>query len=116
MSAFKEDMADICSVIEAQYTFRFRFDESIAPKSVDIVGYSARAQNVLKRNGLFKIGDVLDRWGDFKKFNGCGEAANKEIKMKLLEWYYDQLTPSKKKEFWEAFVHDNGIKELEVIR
>lgn len=58
----------------------FKIKESLYKQSIDNFDFNERAKNVLKRNGLFTIENILDRQNELPKLRNCGNETVKHIK------------------------------------
>lgn len=58
----------------------FRIKESIYKKDIDEFSFNERAKNVLKRNGMIIIEDILNRQSELPKLRNCGAGTVSHIK------------------------------------
>ena len=68
---------------------------------IDSVDFSARAINGLKRAGIFTVGDIIDSISEqtLAGVKNLGQKTISEIKTKVLDLGYNDLTEREKKEF-----------------
>lgn len=77
--------------------------------SIDDIDFSPRANNSLKRAGVFTIGEVIDLIADdgLLRIRNLGKKTQNEIKTRILVFGYDGLTENEKKRFLFDVVKKN---------
>lgn len=85
------------------------FSKKTCDMSIDDVDFSPRANNSLKRAGIFKIGEIIDLIaGDgLLQIRNLGKKTQNEIKTRILALGYEQLTEAEKKRFFYDVVEKN---------
>lgn len=69
---------------------KFIISPEVYQKNVCDLDLSQRALNILKRNKMDTIEDVLDRQSELYSLKGCGVTSVKEIKNKILEMQIEE--------------------------
>lgn len=99
MSRFSEDLA----VVE-KAGFRFNGNQIQFPVyhlegvSVEELNLGTRASNGLKRAGIMTVDKILET--DISHMRNLGVKSVKEIKNAVLNYSYEKMTESQRKEFW----------------
>lgn len=77
---------------------------------IDEMEFSVRASNCLKRTGLMRIRDVVDAIENesIQRIRNLGRTSLSEIKTKLLDFGYSELTTSEKIRFFLDMLELNG--------
>lgn len=77
--------------------------------SIDDIDFSPRANNSLKRAGVFTIGEIIDLIADdgLLRIRNLGKKTQNEIKTCILVFGYDRLTDVEKKRFFYEIVERN---------
>lgn len=80
---------------------RIGFSKVDCDKKIDDIEFSVRANNSLKRSGLFTIGDIIDAVAQDRIMNikNLGAKTRNEIKTRLLVLGYENSTVTEKKKF-----------------
>jgi DNA-directed RNA polymerase alpha subunit len=78
--------------------------------SVDELALSVRSWNALRRDGVFTIGDLIERLneGDLKKIRNLGDKSYREIQTKMLVFGFDRLSDQGKQAFFRVLVENNA--------
>lgn len=89
---------------------RISFSKSACDASIDVINFSARASNALKRSGFMTVGDVIDAIESEKLLHirNLGDKTYKEIKKKILVYGYEQLSESEKIAFFREALQYNA--------
>ncbi len=79
--------------------------------SIDDIDFSQRANNSLKRAGVFTIGEIIDLIADdrFLRIRNLGKKTQNEIKTRILAFGYERLTEAEKKRFFYDVVERNCV-------
>ena len=93
------------------------FSRRACDTSIDELDFSVRANNSMKRVGVFTVGEVVDLIaGDgLLKIRNLGKKTQNEIKTRIWAFGYERLTEAEKKRFLAEAVEKNGVgrsKEL----
>jgi DNA-directed RNA polymerase alpha subunit len=77
--------------------------------SIDDVDFSPRANNSLKRSGVFTMGAIIDLItdGGLLRIRNLGKKTENEIKTKVLTFGYDLLSEREKLRFFYDLVERN---------
>lgn len=77
------------------------FTSKACETSIDDISFSVRAQNALKRAGLFTVRNVIDAISNdsLLQIRNLGKKSLNEIKTKMLVFGYDQLSATGKQDF-----------------
>ncbi len=101
--------ADRIGVVETLYlTFGKRVKLSISfslkatETSIDNLDFSVRANNSMKRAGIFTIGEIIAiiSNGDLMRIRNLGKKTENEIKTRIMVFGYDHLSDREKKKFF----------------
>ena len=86
------------------------YSECVYALDIDELDFSARANNALKRAGLFTLGSVTEAVADGKllRIRNLGKKTENEIKTKLLAFCYACLTPTEKAQFFAELLERNA--------
>ena len=78
------------------------YSECVYALDIDELDFSARANNALKRAGLFTLGSVTEAVADGKllRIRNLGKKTLNEIKTRILAFGYERLTEAEKKRFF----------------
>ena len=78
---------------------------------IDTLDFSVRANNAMKRAGLFTLGEVAEiiASGELAKIRNLGKKTENEIKTRLLVFGYERLTDKEKKEFFADVLELNRV-------
>ena len=79
--------------------------------SIDDMDFSVRANNSMKRAGVFKLGDIIDIISseDLTKIRNLGKKTENEIKTKIMAFGYEQLTTAEKQRFFYDILERNIV-------
>ncbi len=79
--------------------------------SIDDINFSVRAQNALKRAGLFTVRNVIEAISSdgLLQIRNLGRKSMNEIKTRILAFGYDQLSPAGKAEFIHDLMNRNTV-------
>lgn len=88
------------------------FSKRACDTTIDELDFSVRANNSLKRAGLFTIGEVIDIISnqELSRIRNLGKKTENEIKTRLLVFGYEFLTENEKKLFLYDVVEKNCIR------
>ena len=88
---------------------RIGFSKVDCDKKIDDIEFSVRANNSLKRSGLFTIGDIIDAVAQDRIMNikNLGTKTRNEIKTRLLVLGYENSTVTEKKNFLMDVIERN---------
>ena len=106
----------LVDVLEAVFGKTLKVSIPLSQKTcdmgIDTLDFSVRANNAMKRAGLFSIGGVAEIivGGELSKIRNLGKKTENEIKTRLLVFGYDKLSDKEKKEFFSDTLELNGIK------
>ena len=78
------------------------FSQRACETSIDELDFSVRANNAMKRAGIFTIGEVIDlsAGDELERIRNLGKKTINEIKTRILLFGYDKLTEQEKKRFF----------------
>ena len=85
--------------------------EKFCDRSIDSMDLSVRASNGLKRIGAMTIRELTDKIMDesgLETVRNLGRKSISEIKTKLLNLAYIELTDREKQVFWKKFIEQNS--------
>lgn len=87
------------------------FSQKACDMSIDDIDFSPRANNSLKRAGIFTIGEIIDLIADdgLLRIRNLGKKTQNEIKTRILAFGYERLTEAEKKRFFYDIVERNCI-------
>lgn len=87
------------------------FSQKAGDMSVDDIDFSLRANNSLKRAGVFTIGEIIDLIADdgLLRIRNLGKKTQNEIKTRILAFGYERLTEAEKKRFLYDIVEKNCV-------
>ncbi len=87
------------------------FSKSVCNTDIDELEFSPRANNSLKRGGIFTVREVIDllESGELIKVRNLGKKTYNEIKVRILTFGYDRLTRDEKRRFWYDMLELNGV-------
>ena len=85
------------------------FGKQECSASIDELDFSVRANNALKRAGIFTVGDVIDAIQNDRliRLRNLGVKTRNEIKTKLLSFGYSTLTDGEKRNFLMDILNRN---------
>lgn len=108
--------ADKIGVVEMLYATLVKrvkliipFSLKAAETSIDNLDFSVRANNSMKRAGIFTIGEIIDiiSNGDLMRIRNLGKKTENEIKTRIMVFGYDQLFDREKKKFFYDILEFN---------
>lgn len=108
-----ENDKTISEALSVYYTTRkvvIPIKEKIYDHSLDILDFSARTSNGLKRQNLVTFGDVLnfiESGNQINKIRNLGVTSIKEFCEKMLNYNFDLLSADEKVNFLITFVEEN---------
>lgn len=76
-------------------------------KPVTEFDMSVRTHNVLKRNGMETVRDIIDNWYNIPKFKNCGFKSIREIRSLIFEWNLEYMNESQLNKYADFFVKEN---------
>ncbi len=85
------------------------FSKKACDTSIDELDFSVRANNSMKRVGVFTIGEVIDLISNdgLLRIRNLGKKTQNEIKTRILAFGYEQLTENEKKRFYYDIIDRN---------
>ena len=85
------------------------FSRKACEMSIDDIDFSPRANNSLKRAGVFTIGEIIDLIADdgLLRIRNLGKKTQNEIKTRVLAFGYERLTENEKKHFFYDVIEKN---------
>ena len=110
--SFKDDLTYILSRInlkdEQHVKFDIPFDDEFKKRDIEELYLKTRGTNVLKRNKISTMGDVIVNFDKLAKMRNCGVDTVKEIKNKVMQLWYESVDDETRNEFWSDFVQANA--------
>ena len=87
------------------------FSQKACDTSIDELDFSVRANNSIKRVGVFTIGEVIDLIASdgLLRIRNLGKKTQNEIKTRILVFGYERLTENERKRFFYDVVDKNCI-------
>ena len=87
------------------------FSRKACEMSIDDIDFSPRANNSLKRAGVFTIGEIIDLIADdgLLRIRNLGKKTQNEIKTRILNFGYERLSEVERKYFFYEFLKRNTI-------
>lgn len=87
------------------------FSQKACEMSIDDIDFSPRANNSLKRAGVFTIGEIINLIADdgLLRIRNLGKKTQNEIKTRILVCGYERLTENERKRFFYDVVDKNCI-------
>ena len=78
------------------------FSKKMCETSIDELDFSVRANNSMKRAGVFTIGEIIDLIAndEISRIRNLGKKTENEIKTRILVFGYEKLTEVEKKHFF----------------
>lgn len=113
MSAAKE--IGVVAVLSVAFgkgiSLEIAFDAAACEVHLDDVGFSTRAENALKRAGVFTIGGVIEliEAGALSHIRNLGKKTESEIKTRVLVFGFDRLTDKEKRKFFLTAINRNCV-------
>lgn len=88
---------------------KIAFSKKACETNIDELEFSVRANNAMKRAGLFTIGDIVDLIANeqLATIRNLGKKTENEIKTKILNFGYERLTDKEKKQFFLDVIENN---------
>lgn len=88
------------------------YSEQAFKVEVDTLDLSVRAINSLKRCGIFTLGEAANAVmnGELPQIRNLGKKTENEIKTRILEFAYEQLSSQEKKQFFFDLIEKNGLR------
>jgi DNA-directed RNA polymerase subunit alpha len=85
------------------------FSQRACETSIDELDFSVRANNAMKRAGIFTIGEVIDMIAndELARVRNLGKRTENEIKTRVLVFGYERLTEAEKKSFFYETLEAN---------
>lgn len=109
---FAEDMALVigsADKVPSKFEFPLVINKDFREMPALVLALSNRAVNVLGRNKISTLGDLMDRFDEVMRFRNCGEGTSREIKNAFLAFWYNSLESEDITRFWEEFIDVNGM-------
>ena len=87
------------------------FSNRACETSIDDMDFSVRANNSMKRAGVFKLGDIIDIISseDLTKIRNLGKKTENEVKTKIMAFGYEKLTQAEKQRFFYDILERNIV-------
>ena len=87
------------------------FSQKACDTSIDELDFSVRANNSMKRVGVFTIGEVINLIASdgLLRIRNLGKKTQNEIKTRILVFGYERLTENERKRFFYDVVDKNCI-------
>ena len=87
------------------------FSQKAWDTSIDELDFSVRANNSMKRVGVFTIGEVIDLIASdgLLRIRNLGKKTQNEIKTRILVFGYERLTENERRRFFYDVVDKNCI-------
>ena len=87
------------------------FSQKACDTSINELDFSVRANNSMKRVGVFTIGEVINLIASdgLLRIRNLGKKTQNEIKTRILVFGYDRLTENERKRFFYDVVDKNCI-------
>ena len=87
------------------------FSQRACDMSIDDIDFSPRANNSLKRAGIFTIGEIIDLIADdgLIRIRNLGKKTQNEIKTRIMVFGYERLNEKDKKYFFYDVIERNAI-------
>lgn len=94
--------------------FQFVIYQNVQLEEHDIaeLDLSVRAQNSLRRMGIFTIGALVEGFesdDDLRRIKNCGARSSTEIMGKLFFWQFSMLSKEQRKSYMEKILRVNGM-------
>ena len=85
------------------------FTKSACETSVDDLDFSVRANNAMKRAGIFTVGEIIDMISndELSHIRNLGKKTANEIKARVLAYGYECLSEYGKVQFFYDFIEKN---------
>jgi DNA-directed RNA polymerase alpha subunit len=85
------------------------FSKKSCDMSIDDIDFSPRANNSLKRAGVFTIGEIVDLIADdgLLRIRNLGKKTQNEIKTRILDFGYERLSEGEKQYFLYDIINRN---------
>ena len=96
----------VVEVLDAVFGSSVRVSIALSQKTcdteIDTLDFSVRANNAMKRAGLFTLGEVAEiiASGELAKIRNLGKKTENEIKTRLLVYGFERLSDKEKKDFF----------------
>ncbi len=104
-------VATLYGVFGKSVNVRVPFSKKACETNIDEIDFSVRANNSMKRAGIFTIGDAIDLIADegLLRIRNLGKKTQNEIKTRIMEFGYERLNTNEKKKFFLDVVERNCI-------
>ena len=88
------------------------FSKKACDTEIDVIDFSVRALNALKRAGMFTIGDVIESISreELSKIRNLGKKTVNEIQTQILMFGYDKLNKQERADFFYKILENNCRK------
>lgn len=85
------------------------FSKKACETGIDELDFSVRANNSMKRVGVFTVGEVIDLIADdgLLRIRNLGKKTQNEIKTRILAFGYERLSDAEKKSFFRDIAERN---------
>lgn len=99
------------AVLGSSVKISIALSQKTCDMGIDTLDFSVRANNAMKRAGLFTLGEVAEiiASGELAKIRNLGKKTENEIKTRLLVYGYERLSDKEKKEFLADTLELNGV-------
>lgn len=110
-----------CGITATLYLFygtnirmKIAYSRKTCDTSIDDMQLSVRAWNALKRAGVNTIGELIDviQEDGLMKIRNLGKKSMTEIKTRILETGFRDLTETEKIRYFEYVIDNNTLKQL----
>lgn len=110
-----------CGITATLYLFygtnirmKIAYSRKTCDTSIDDMQLSVRAWNALKRVGVNTIGELIDviQEDGLMKIRNLGKKSMTEIKTRILETGFRDLTETEKIRYFEYVIDNNTLKQL----
>lgn len=90
------------------------FSKKACEANIDELDFSVRANNAMKRAGIFTIGEVVELIADdgLLRIRNLGKKTQNEIKTRILAFGYERLTENQKKRFFYEVAENNCMRKV----
>lgn len=92
------------------------YTNSACNTGIDELCFSVRSQNALKRASIFTVGEVINALNQeqIEKIRNLGRKSISEIKTRILQFGFDQLSAGEKVQFFSILIDLNPEKTAEI--
>ena len=115
LSKFREDLELVIGAAtkgDTNLKLPFVINDETGVTDIEALGLSPRAYNSLKRNKITTVFEVVNIFSNLDALRNVGGVSKREIRQKVADYLYDEMTPVERKLFWKEFIKLNNIKGL----